>query len=306
MKRKALQWFLFVCLLGAECSVMAQQLEPRAYSRTPVDTTFLVLAFGRASGGVVFDPTIPITDVQATLYSPAIGVGQTVGIFGRQALIVGYLPYVWGHATGNVGQQAAEVTRSGLADVQVRFSLNLHGSPALTPRQFVKTPNRSFIIGTSVTVNAPTGQYDNTKLVNLGTNRWAFKPELGFSYPIKKFDCDLYLGAWVFTDNPRFYPGQSTRSQDILTAIQAHVSYTVRRGLWVAFDSTWYGGGAARTDSGPAGTRQSNSRLGATLSLPIGKSQSLKFAYSSGVTAQTGSNFQTVSVGWQHIWFDRQ
>ena len=305
MQRRASGWFLFALILGADCSGVAQQLEPRAYSASPVDTTFLVVGFGRASGGVVFDPTIPITNVEATLYSPIVGVGQTVGVFGRQGLVVASLPYVWGHATGDVGQQAATITRSGLGDMQIRFSLNLHGSPALTPRKFMATRHRSFIVGTSVTVTAPTGQYDQTKLVNLGTNRWAFKPELGFSYPIQKFDFDLYLGAWFFTDNPHFYTGQSIRSQELLTSTQAHVSYTIRRGLWAAFDATWYGGGASSTDGAPAINRQSNSRLGATVSLPLGRSQSIKVAYSSGVTARTGSNFRTLAVGWQHVWFDR-
>jgi hypothetical protein len=271
-----------------------------------VGTTFLVLAFARASGGVVFDPTIPLTDVKATLYSPVVGVGRTLGLFGRQALIVASSPYVWGNITGSVGEQSGMITRSGLADVQLRFSLNLHGSPALTPRQFVATPHSSFIVGTSLTVSAPTGQYYPTKLINLGANRWAFKPEVGFSYPVRKFDFDLYVGAWLFTENPKFFPGRSSRTQDLLTAVQGHVSYTIRRGMWAAFDSTWYGGGAAHTNGGPAVNRKSNSRLGATLSLPLGKSQSLKFSYSSGVAARTGSNFQTLAVAWQHIWFDRR
>lgn len=296
---------LLTLLLGAGRSGIAQQLEPRAYSPSPVDTTFLVVAFARASGGVVFDPTVPITNVNATLYSPVIGLGRTVGVFGRQGLIAASLPYVWGHASGEIGQQAAQITRSGLADVQVRFSLNLHGSPTLTARQFAVRRNRSFIVGTSLTVSAPTGQYDNTKLVNLGTNRWAFKPELGFSYPLRKFDLDLYLGGWFFTENPRYFPGQAARTQDFLATAQAHVSYTVKRGLWMAFDSTWYGGGAARTDGGPAINRQNNTRLGATVSLPLGKSQSLKMSYGSGVTARTGSNFQTLTVAWQHVWLDR-
>jgi hypothetical protein len=292
-------------LLVTACSV-AQELEPRAYSPSPVGTTFVVVGFGRSTGDVTFDPSIPINDVHAVLNSSFLGLGQTFGLFGRQALVTASLPYAWGKVTGQVGEQSGFITRSGLADIKIRFSLNLYGAPALGPKEFAATRRRSPIVAASLTVNAASGQYDPTKLINLGTNRWAFKPEVGMSYPVKKLDLDFYFGAWFFTDNPSFYPGNSNRSQDLLTSAQAHVSYTFRRNLWCAFDSTWYGGGATRIDNGPASERENSSRLGATLSLPLVNRQSLKIAYSSGVTAQVGSSFSTLSVSWQFVWFDRR
>jgi len=87
----------------------------------------------------------------------------------------------------------------------------------------------------------------------------------------------------------------------VLGSIQAHLSYTVRRGLWVAFDCTWYGGGAVHLNHGPGMSRQSSSRVGGTVSFPVGKVQSIKVAYSSGVTARAGSSFNTLSVGWQYV-----
>lgn len=285
--------------------VFAQELEPRAYSPSPVGATFVVVTFGRSSGDVSFDPGILLTDVHATLYSSALALGQTFDFLGRQALITVAMPYAWGDISGRVGEQSGSITRSGLADVKTRFSVNLYGSPARGPKEFAATRQRTPIVGTSLTVNAPSGQYDPAKLINLGTNRWAFKPEVGVSFPVKKFYLDFYLGAWFFTDNQRFFPGESHRAQDLLTSAQAHVSYTFRRSLWCAVDSTWYGGGAARVNNGPASGRQNNSRLGVTLSLPLVSSQSLKIAYSSGVTAQVGSRFNTVSVSWQYVWFDR-
>ena len=281
-----------------------QDLEPRAYSASPVGTTFVGVGFGRSSGDISFDPTVPITNAKATLYSPVLGMGQTFGLFGRQALFTAALPYAWGNVSGDVGNNAESVYRSGLADVKARFSVILRGSPAMSPKEFMKRTHRNFIIGASLTFTAPAGQYSGEKLINIGTNRWSFKPELGVSYPVKKLDLDLYVGAWFFTDNGNFYPGQLTRSQNLLTAVQAHVSYTVRRSLWVAVDSTWYGGGETRIDGGPPSERQSNSRLGATVSLPLAKGHSFKIAYSSGVSGNVGSKFNTISAGWQYAWFD--
>jgi hypothetical protein len=91
----------------------------------------------------------------------------------------------------------------------------------------------------------------------------------------------------------------------LLTAIQAHVSYTVRRSLWLAFDATWYGGGAATVGNGPSTERQSNSGVGGTVSLPIAKGQSIKIAYSSGVTGHVEARFNTIGGEWQYVWFSR-
>src|SRR5262249_15647921 len=142
----------------------------------------------------------------------------------------------------------------------------------------------------------------STKLINIGANRWAFKPEIGFSYPVKRLDLDLYGGAWFFTDNNSYYPVTVSRTQEPLSALQAHVSYTNRRGLWAAFDSTWFGGGGGVVKGGPATERQSNTRLGVTVSMPLPDRQSIKFAYSSGVNGTIGSSFNTFSISWQKMW----
>jgi len=286
-------------------TLAAQDLEPRAYSASPVGTSFVGIAFGRSSGDIAFDPTLPITNAKATLYSPALGLGHTFGLFGRQSLLTVVLPYAWGNASGDVGNQQQSVRRSGMADVKTRFSINLWGNPAMTASEFAKRTHRTLIVGTSLTMASPSGQYDNTKLINIGTNRWSFKPEIGVSYPVKKVDLDLYAGAWFFTKNKSFYVGHSHRSQEPLTALQAHVSYTVRRGLWLAFDSTWYGGGASIVDGGSPSGRQGNTRLGGTVSLPLVKGQSLKVSFSSGVSGNIGSKFNTIAGGWQYVWFDR-
>jgi hypothetical protein len=299
--RLFLTWTMFIPALSAA----AQDLEPRAYSPSPVGTSFVGIGFGRSSGDVAFDPTLPITDANATLYSPVLGVGHSFGIFGKQALLTAALPYAWGNVSGDVGDQSGRINRSGLADIKTRFSINLRGSPAMTVAEFARRPHRRLILGTSLTLTSPAGQYDNTKLINLGTNRWSFKPEFGISYPIKRVDLDLYAGIWFFTPNQSFYTGTSNRTQSPLTALQAHASYTLRPGLWAAVDATWYGGGASTVNRGTPSERQANSRLGATFSFPIAKGHSFKVSYSSGVTGNIGSKFNTVAGGWQYVWFRR-
>jgi hypothetical protein len=284
---------------------LAQDLEPRAYSASPVGLNFLVLGFGYSTGSVLFDPTLPVSNVEANLNIPTAGYGRTFGLLGRQSLVTVGLPYVWGDISGDVAEGRRSIRRSGLADLRMKFSINLRGNPARTREEFAKLRKRSFIVGTSVTVSAPTGQYDPSKLINIGTNRWAFKPELGISIPIKKrFDLDLYFGAWLFTHNNDFFPGNKVRQQEPITTLQGHVSYTFRPRLWIAADMTWYRGGAATVDHGTTSQAQNNSRAGVTFSMPLGTNQSLKLAYSGGTTARVGSAFKTLTVAWQYSWFD--
>jgi hypothetical protein len=210
---------------------------------------------------------------------------------------------MWGDLEGKVAEQQQRISRSGLADLRLKLSVNLYGNPALTPEAFAKARRRGFLFGTSLTVQAPTGQYDPAKLINLGTNRWSFKPEVGISYPWRKLDLDVYAGAWFFAENSRFFPGDSMRTQDLITTVQGHVSYTIRRQMWFAVDATWYQGGAGYVNNSSPSASQNNTRLGATLSLPLSKRQSLKVSYSAGATARTGSNFDSIGVAWQFRWF---
>jgi hypothetical protein len=298
---------LAVTLLGAVLESVpsqAQELEPRAYSASPIGANFLVAGVGRSSGDVIFDPSVPVTDVHADINAVTLGVGRTFDLGGRLALATAALPYVGGTIAGKVAEQAQSITRSGLGDVRVKLSVNLLGIPALKPAEFVKARPRTNI-GASVTVAAPVGQYYRDKLINIGTNRWAFKPEVGLSYPNGRWAVDLSGGVWLFTSNRQFFRGDSTRAQDPLFAFQTHVSYNVTRRAWAALDATWYGGADVSVDGGPPASRQNNARLGATLSLPVGARQSVKFAYSTGASTRTGADFNTVAVAWQYLWFDR-
>jgi len=193
-------------LVLLSCCCFAQQLEPRAYSPSPIGTTFVVAGFARSSGGVTFDPTIPLTDVQSKLDSSFLGLGQTFGLFGRQSLITAALPYVWGSVAGQVEEQSASIARSGLAGAKVRFAFNIVGSPALTPREFATTPHRNFIHGTSLTVDTPTGQYNPAKLINIGTNRWAFHPENRFFATSKKDVFRFVHGGFILYDKSGVLP----------------------------------------------------------------------------------------------------
>jgi hypothetical protein len=287
-------------ILFSASALSAQELEPRAYSPSPTGANFVLLTYGRTTGDVLFDPSIPATDVMARINAGAALYGRTFGLFGRAANIGFAVPYIVGTLEGNLAGEFTSVRRSGLGDSRLRFALNLLGGPALNPRDFAQRRPRT-TLGASVVVVAPTGQYDPGKLVNLSSNRWAFKPELGLSVPKGRWTFDVYAGAWLFGDNPNFYGG-SIRSQEHMTVLQGHVSYTIKPRLWLAGDATFYAGGRTTVAAVKKDDRQENSRAGLTLSIPMGR-HSLKLSWSEGTTTRIGGDFRTLAAAWQYLWF---
>ena len=288
--------------LGAFLPAAAQQLEPRAYSAAPVRTTFAGVGYGHSSGDVVFDPSLPFTDVSAKIQVVAPFYLRTFGLLGHQASVGVVVPYAWGHVEGNVQEQFRRADRSGFADLAMRLAVGLAGSPALTPGAFRERKPSTFL-GASLTVTAPTGEYDPSKLVNLGTNRWAFKPELGISHPLGKWWIEGYAGVWLFTHNDAFFGGQH-RAQDPLAVAQAHVVRVFKPGLWAALNGIYYRGGSTTLNGVQNADRQENSRLGATVAIPLVKGQSLKLAAAKGTSTRVGSALTTFGITWQRVWID--
>lgn len=282
----------------------AQELEPRAYSPNPIGANFIVAAYGYQAGDILFDPTVPITDAKAFINSTAFGYGRSFPLFGRLASVGVVVPYIWASMNGNVGDDHRDITRSGLGDSRVKLTINLIGGPALRPREFMQRKPAT-TLGFSFAVQAPTGQYDGTKLINLGANRWSFKPELGLYHPAGRFTLELSAGIWLFTDNTDFYGGR-TFEQDPLVSIQGHVSYTIKPRMWLAINGTYYSGGLTYNNGAPASEKQNNSRIGMTFSMPLGKQHSIKLAYAKGVTTRVGDKVDMYSVGYQFLWFDKK
>lgn len=280
----------------------AQELDPRAYAPAPVGTTIVLGGVGGSKGGILFDPSLDVADVNADLTIVTTGLGYTFNLAGRQARVVTVLPVAWGDVSGEVRQIPQRQNVAGLVDPRIKLSIGLRGAPALTLAEFARTP-RQTAVGASVTVVPPLGQYSANQIVNLGTHRWAYKPEFGLSCAVGPWTIDGYMGAWLFTTNDAYFPGHSRRTQDPILSAQVHVSRALPRRFWIAFDATGFAGGQSFVDGVPSPDRQSNRRMGGTLSMPLGRQQSVKLAYSTGVTTLRGSDFDTLTVTWQLVVF---
>ena len=278
----------------------SQELEPRALSPAPIGTTFLLTGFGSIRGAVVVDPILPVQDIDAELSAALFAGGYTFGLWGRQARVLALQPLAWGSFSSESDGQQQSRSLNGLLDLRVKFSLALAGAPALTREEFARTPRRT-VIGASLTVIAPTGQYDSTRAINLGFNRWGLKPEIGIWHPMGHWTVEGSAGVWFYSTNNSYFPGGAERTQDPFVALQAHVNYTFDSGAWVGLDSAWFSGGQTHVNDIALPDRQNNTRLGATLSLPMSREQTLKFIYSTGLATRRGADFDTFVILWQFV-----
>jgi len=299
MGQRFLQSSLFIIVFV--CVASGQEMEPRAYSPAPVGTQFVLVGYGHQSGDVLLDSSLPLRDVNVSLNLVTAGYGRTFDLAGRQANVAVLVPYIWGTASGTVFEENVNVRRSGGGDLRVRFSTLLVGGDAMKPKEFA-TRKPGLIVGTSISIIAPTGQYDPARLVNPGSNRWAFKPEVGVSKPRGRWTMELMGGTWLFTPNRDFFGG-ARREQKPLLSLQAHLIYTLRQRMWVSVNGTYFAGGQTEINGVRNDDRQRNARIGATFSYPLTQHQSIKVSWGKGVTTRIGGDLNMVVVGWQYAWF---
>ncbi len=286
--------------LAALPGARAQQLEPRSYSNQPIGLNFLLAAYQYSWGDVLTDPSLPIKNADAKVNTVALGYSRVLDFWGESGTLAVVLPYAWISASGQVEGQAKSVERSGFADLGLRLSVNLLGAPALSLPEF-RDYRQDTIVGVSLLVTAPTGQYDSTKLVNVGTNRWSFKPEVGVSKALGQWILEGAASVTFYTDNNEFL-GNNVRQQEPLYAVQVHAIYNFNPKLWGALDWTYYFGGRTSVNGTLKDDLQSNTRWGATLAQSLDVHNSIKLYLNSGLYARTGTNFTTVGLAWQHHW----
>lgn len=299
--RRCLCATAFVLIAG---SLYGQDLDPRAYLNVPVGTNIAVAAYSRIWGDVLLDPSLPLDDVTTAIDGYALGYFRGINFFGRSANFRLAFPYARGTVQGTVLGDFLSVYRSGIGDLRGQLSVNLLGAPAMTRQEFARYRPKTNLFA-SFTFLAPTGQYSPSKLVNVGNNRWALKPELAATQQLGKFTLEGYAGVWFFTTNDEFYKGTSVRSQNPMFTGQVHVTYTFRPGLWAGADATFYSGGRTTLDGVDKDDRQNASRVGVVGSWAFAPRMAFKAQYTRTTTIRIGGKFDLLSFAYTYQWFDK-
>ena len=294
--RVALVWV--ICSLWA-AEVTAQELTPRLYWPSPKGTMVLVTGYSYITGGSIFDRTIPISDANSRINMSILAYLQTIELLGRSSKLLVELPYTWGNTKGYVNEEPARRDFAGFGDIGFTMTVNLLGAPSLTLEDFLKLRAEPRpIIGASLKVVAPTGQYYDNRLINVGTNRWATRAQLGSIIPLKPtWLLEISASAWFFGDDDDFLPGK--RVQDPIFAGQANIVKRFRPGLWASLDFTFFGGGRQTIGGGKLSDSQRNLKVGGTIVIPFKRRHAIKVGYANGAVTRYGSDFDQFLLTYQ-------
>jgi hypothetical protein len=293
--------FLLSLLLIFTNEVRSQEMEPRSYAALPSHLNGIILQAGTQAGNVVTDAALPVQNLNVTTFTGGLAYLHTFGIAGKLARVTVVVPFasISGNATLNGHDTAA--ARSGFGDTRIRLGINLIGSPALNKKQFT-TYTQDIVMGVSLITSLPTGLYFPDKLINIGSNRWGFKPEVGVSKRFSQVYIEAYAGAWFFTNNGN-YLGGHTLSQKPMGSLQAHACYYFKNQMWFGVDGNWFSGGRTLVNNVPSGTDFDNWRVGGALSIPVAKAQSLRLQFHEGAFTTNGYDYTAFSLAYQYVFF---
>jgi hypothetical protein len=271
----------------------AQELSPRNFWPAPRGTKLVLFGVSHSSGDIITDPSLPVVGVDSRINTGLMGYLQILNVGGRTANVILEVPYTEGKTTGTLEGQPARRDVAGVGDIAVTFSANIMGAPTMTPAEFQELRrNPRPILGGSIKLVAPTGEYETDKLINVGTNRWSLKAELGYIWPVRpRWLLEFELGTWFFGDNDEFLG--TTREQKPIVAFETHLIRRFRPGFWAALDLNFYTGGRTTVGGVQGEDLQRNGRIGATVVYPFGRRHAIKVGYSIGAVTESGGDFDT-------------
>jgi hypothetical protein len=271
-----------VALLGNAAS--AQELTPRAYWPTPNGTNVFVLAYQHTTGDIVTDPSLPLTDVDSDIDYLQLSYQRTFSLRDRTATVQLSLPFSEGETKGVLEEEFRRRETSGMGDARLRLAINLKGAPSMDAAGFkALRDNPETVVGASLLIQAPTGEYESDRIINIGTNRWSMKPAIGVIWPN-----DDFLGE--------------TREQDPVLSTEFHLVKRIRPGFWASLDANFYVGGQTSIGEETQANLQRNSRLGVTMVFPFRTGHALRGSFSTGTVTESGGDYEMFNVSYLYVW----
>ena len=276
----------------------AQDTEPRRWAQIPTGVNFVGIGYSYSDGEIFFDPLLQIEDATFGLHGIGVAYIRTFAFMGKSARVDFSLPYKTGRWEGLLNGEYVSVRRRGPGDARARFSMLLYGGPAENLQEFVKSKKSNTVVGAALAVTMPTGDYNSSRLINLGANRWVIRPQLGVTHSRGQWTGELTGSLFLYDDNNHFW--QETKLEtDPLFAVQGHLIYTFRPGLWASI-STAYGWGGEATVNGDAKNNPSGNWLTALgFGFPINSKQGIKIAWIRGRSQKsTGADVDSLVLGY--------
>ncbi|HAY38732.1 MAG TPA: transporter [Desulfobacteraceae bacterium] len=299
-------WSLCVFLiLGLPILCLAQELEPRRWSHLPTGTNFLGGGYAYTEANILFDPVLRIEDAEMEMHTWTVKFIRTFELFQKSARIDLTQAYQEGRWTGLLNGAPASIKRRGLSDSILRFAINLYGAPPLEGKEFAAYRAKvdvETIFGTALVVHLPTGDYMNDKLINLGTNRFTFRPQLGVVHNRGKWSFELTGAVWLYTENNDFFNGSKLEQDPYFTA-QTHLIYSFRPGLWASASAGYGDGGKSTINGVEKNDRKKNLAWAFSFGFPITRQLGVKVAYLATRTQESiGQDSDSIGAAFSIFW----
>ncbi|HEY6374814.1 MAG TPA: transporter [Edaphobacter sp.] len=279
----------------------AQFTDPRNYQNTPVGINQLELAYAYVRSNTSIDTSFIVSGAKFNLNQGLIDYTRYFSFLHRMAWAEASVPIA--NLNGSIAGTDISGSTTGTGDSGYSAAILLKGGPALSPEQFANAETTTSI-GLSLSITAPAGQYDPTKLLNLGSDRWSFKPELAISKPFgpeQRWVLDAYANSYLYTDNNR-YRGVEVLRQRGLLGLEGHISYTFNNTIWASLDTRY----SFRGDTTVSGVNQNNSQqnfiVGSELVVSPNSRNSFTFEFAKAAIHKNGPSLTGFAVKYDYTW----
>jgi hypothetical protein len=279
----------------------AQFSDPRTYEDTPAGTNQIEVGVGYARGDASIDTSVIVTGAQLDLLQGTIDYTRYFGWLHRLMWVEAGVPVA--HLAGSISGTNVQRSTAGAGDSSYALGMLLKGGPALSPSQFADY-KPSTVLGVSFTATAPTGSYDPERILNLGADRWSFKPEIGVSHPFgpeQKWVFDAYSNVYFYTDNTS-YRGREILRQEALPGLEGHMSYSFNDSVWTSLDLRYSFRASTILNGVNQDNPQQNLVLGTETNVSVTGRNSLVFAVAKSLVHRNGPAVTGVSVRYDYTW----
>jgi hypothetical protein len=297
--------FLVLVFLFFTSPCLAEELDPRRWVHLPINTNFVGTGYAYTNADIGFDPVLKIQNGQVDMHTWVAKYIRSFALFDKTARISFLQAYQDGQWTGLLDGTSKTINRNGWTDTTIRFAINLYGSPPLQGKEYATYRAAKVVetnIGVGLAVQLPTGDYMDDKLINLGTNRFTFRPQFGISHKRGKWLAEATGIVALYTDNDEFFNGKNLK-QNPLYIIHGHLIYTFLPGLWASASAGYDYGGRSTVDGAKKDDRKQNLAWAFSFGLPINRHWGVKATYIGTRTQEsTGIDSDTFAIGVSTFW----
>jgi hypothetical protein len=291
--------------MGIAVSAQALELQPRRWGHLPIDINFAGGGYAYTDGDIFLDPVLQAEDVTLKMDTWLTKYVRSFELFNKSALFDVKQAYQEGRWSGLLEGEPASTERKGLSDPVFRLAVILYGAPPLKGkeyRDYQASAASKTRMGVSISAQLPLGDYHDDKLINLGSNRYTFRPQLGIVHETGKWSFEATGTAWLFTENDDFFNGNKLE-QDPLYTLETHVVRNHKPGVWTAAGMGYSYGGESKVNGIESNNRQSYFGWGLSFGYSLTPKLGISLAYGNLATREvTGSETESISVALSAAW----